>query len=53
MSNKAELQRIVNEIGYELGPFTSKDTLSNIVRLHSIVRDDFSFDFESFFTLIP
>jgi hypothetical protein len=38
MSSKADLHRKLNEIGYELGSFTSKDTLSNIIRLHSFVR---------------
>ena len=37
MSSKVELQRKLNEIGYELGPFASKETLLNIIRLHSIV----------------
>ncbi|CAF1120217.1 unnamed protein product [Rotaria sordida] len=36
MSNKADLQRKLKEIGYEIGPFASKDTLSNIIRLHSL-----------------
>ncbi|CAF4864606.1 unnamed protein product, partial [Rotaria socialis] len=34
MSNKAELQLKLKDIGYELGPFASKDTLSNVLRLH-------------------
>ncbi|CAF1945590.1 unnamed protein product [Rotaria magnacalcarata] len=34
MSNKTELQRKLKDIGYELGPFASKDTLSNVLRLH-------------------
>ena len=38
MSSKVELQRKLNEIGYEYGPFASKDTLSNVMRLHSVVR---------------
>ncbi|CAF0780114.1 unnamed protein product [Rotaria sp. Silwood1] len=36
MSNKVDLQRKLKEIGYEIGPFASKDTLSNVVRLHSL-----------------
>jgi hypothetical protein len=36
MSSKADLQRKLNEIGYEVGPFASKDTLSNVIRLHSL-----------------
>jgi len=43
MSNKADLQRKLNEIGYEVGPFASKDTLSNVIRLHSLVRKSLSF----------
>lgn len=35
MSNKVELQRKLKEIGYEIGPFASKETLSNILRLHN------------------
>ncbi|CAF4084624.1 unnamed protein product [Rotaria sordida] len=31
-----DLQRKLKEIGYEIGPFPSKDTLSNIIRLHSL-----------------
>lgn len=42
MSNKAELQRKLKEIGYEFGPFASKDTLSNVLRLHSLVRNSIS-----------
>ena len=38
MSIKAELRRELNEIGYELGPFTSRDTLSLIKYLHLLVR---------------
>ncbi|CAF1101425.1 unnamed protein product [Rotaria sordida] len=37
MSIKVELQQQLKEIGYELGPFTSKDTLSIIRCLHSVV----------------
>jgi hypothetical protein len=40
MSSKADLQRKLSEIGYEVGPFASKDTLSNVIRLHSLVRND-------------
>ena len=38
MSSKADLQRKLSEIGYEIGPFASKDTLSNVIRLHLLVR---------------
>jgi len=38
MSNKADLQRKLGEIGYEIGQYASKDTLSNLIRLHSSVR---------------
>jgi hypothetical protein len=38
MSTKADLQRKLSEIGYEVGPFASKETLSNVIRLHSLVR---------------
>jgi len=34
MSNKADLQRKLSEIGYEIGSFAAKDTLSNVIRLH-------------------
>ncbi|CAF2513240.1 unnamed protein product [Rotaria sp. Silwood2] len=37
MSVKVELQHQLKEIGYQLGPFTSKDTLSIIRCLHSVV----------------
>ncbi|CAF0857239.1 unnamed protein product [Rotaria sp. Silwood1] len=40
MSIKAELQYQLKEIGYELGPFTSKDTLSIIRCLHSVVLQE-------------
>jgi hypothetical protein len=43
MSSKAELHHKLNEIGYELGPFAFKDTLSIILRLHSMVRRSFHF----------
>ncbi|CAF2809008.1 unnamed protein product [Rotaria sp. Silwood2] len=36
MSNKVDLQRKLKEIGYEIGLFASKDTLSNVIRLHSL-----------------
>jgi hypothetical protein len=38
MSNKGDLQRKLKEAGYEIGPYASKDTLSNLIRLHSLVR---------------
>jgi hypothetical protein len=38
MSSKADLQRKLRDIGYEIGPFASKDTVSNVIRLHSSVR---------------
>ena len=38
MSSKVDLQHKLREVGYEIGPFASKDTLSNILRLHSLVR---------------
>ncbi len=41
MSSKEDLQSKLNEIGYELSPFTSKETLSNILRLHVFVRKSF------------
>ncbi|CAF1144832.1 unnamed protein product [Adineta steineri] len=37
MSLKLELQHKLKEIGYELGPFASKDTLSVVLCLHSLV----------------
>ncbi len=40
MSSKVDLQRKLREIGYEIGPFASKDTLSNVIRLHSSVSQD-------------
>ena len=48
MSNKADLQRDLNEIGYKLGPFASKETLSNVLRLHSSVRTFFFLQFFKF-----
>lgn len=38
MSNKVDLHRKLKEIGYEIGAFASKDTLSNVMRLHQLVR---------------
>jgi hypothetical protein len=43
MSSKTDLQHKLNEIGYELSPFTSKDTLLNILRLHVFVRKSFNY----------
>ncbi|CAF0875957.1 unnamed protein product, partial [Didymodactylos carnosus] len=37
MSSKNELHRKLKEIGYEIGPFASKDTLAIVMRLHSMV----------------
>lgn len=48
MSNKADLQRKLTEIGYDIGPFASKDTLSIVIRLHSLVRKFISFCFSSY-----
>ncbi len=42
MSSKVDLQRELNEIGYQLAPFASKETLLNIRRLHSFVRKSFN-----------
>ncbi|CAF1409312.1 unnamed protein product [Adineta steineri] len=36
MSNKVDLQRKLKDIGYEIGQYASKDTLSNVIRLHSL-----------------
>jgi len=52
MSNKADLQRKLSEIGYEVGPFASKDTLSNVIRLHSLVRKSLSRCFSHDFYLL-
>jgi hypothetical protein len=38
MSTKHELQLMMKTFGYDLNPFTSKDTLINLLRLHSKVR---------------
>jgi len=40
MSLKAELQHKLKDLGYELGPFASKDTLSVVMCLHSVVMAD-------------
>ena len=42
MSNKAELQRKLKEIGYEIGPYASKETLTNVMRLHELVSQNIS-----------
>jgi len=39
MSNKVDLQRKLKEIGYEIGPFASKETLSNVLRLHALALE--------------
>jgi hypothetical protein len=44
MSSKADLQRKLSEIGYEVGPFASKDTLSNVIRLHSLALQNTGVD---------
>lgn len=44
MSNKADLQRKLNDLGYAVGPFASKETLSNIVRLHSLTLESTNID---------
>jgi len=49
MSLKAELQHKLKDLGYELGPFASKDTLSVVMCLHSVVREIF---FQSCFNII-
>ncbi len=38
MSTKNELQLILKNFGYDLNPNTSKDTLVNLLHLHSKVR---------------
>lgn len=35
MANKHELQLTMKTFGYDLNPFTSKETLVNLLRLHS------------------
>ena len=37
MSGKVEFHRKLKDIGYEVGPFASKETLANVMRLHSEV----------------
>jgi hypothetical protein len=32
MSGKVELQRKLKDVGYEVGPFASKETLTNVMR---------------------
>jgi hypothetical protein len=39
MATKQELQLTMKTFGYELNPYTSKETLVNLMRLHSKVRD--------------
>ena len=34
MASKTELQRKLREIGYAIGPYASKDTLTIVLRLH-------------------
>jgi hypothetical protein len=38
MATKQELQLTMKSFGYDLNPFTSKETLVNLLRLHSKVR---------------
>lgn len=38
MATKQELQTTMKSFGYDLNPFTSKETLLNLMRLHSKVR---------------
>ncbi len=38
-STKHELQLTMKTFGYDLNPFTSKETLINLLRLHSKVKD--------------
>jgi hypothetical protein len=38
MATKQELQLTMKSFGYDLNPFTSKETLINLLRLHSKVR---------------
>ncbi|CAF1191536.1 unnamed protein product [Rotaria sordida] len=35
MSTKSELQLMLKKFGYDLNPYTSKETLTNLLRLHS------------------
>jgi len=39
MSNKVQLSEELSELGYKLGPFASKETLTNVLRLHSTVNN--------------
>jgi len=39
MSTKNELHLILKTFGYDLNPNTSKDTLVNLLHLHSKVRE--------------
>ena len=39
MATKQELQTTMKSFGYDLNPFTSKETLLNLMRLHSKVRE--------------
>ncbi|CAF1516219.1 unnamed protein product, partial [Rotaria sordida] len=34
MSTKSELQLMLKKFGYDLNPYTSKETLTNSLRLH-------------------
>ena len=38
MSTKQELQLTMKTFGYDLNPYTSKETLMNLLRLHSKVK---------------
>ncbi|UJR37569.1 hypothetical protein I4U23_030270 [Adineta vaga] len=40
MSSKVNLHLELKEIGYEIGAFASKETLSNVMRLHLSVEED-------------
>lgn len=39
MSNRLHLREELNEFGYKLGPFASKETITNVARLHSTVNN--------------
>jgi len=39
MATKHELQLTMKTFGYDLNPYTSKETLINLLRLHSKVID--------------
>ena len=41
MSGKVELHRHLQAAGYQLGAFASKETLTNVLRLHSTVSEPF------------